>query len=100
MKEKEFLEIMSLVWKIQEQVGNSNDLPYIHAEFTNYSRTLTINVKLKGFVYDDGCVRPDDFYRIIIMDPQGYDKKDAESVLQYLGQLLSDLESGKYDREM
>lgn len=100
MREKEFLAIMSLVWKIQEQVDNSKDLPYIHAEFTNYSRTLTINVKLKGFVYDDGCVRPDDFYAIIMMDPKGYDKKAAENVLQYLSCLLSDLESGIYDREM
>lgn len=100
MREKEFLAIMSLVWKIQEQVGNSNDLPYIHAEFSNYSRILVIRVKLNGFVYDNGEVRPDDFSAIIHMSPQGYNKKAAESTLQYLSRLLSDLESGKYDREM
>lgn len=100
MREKEFLAIMSLVWKIQEQVGNSNDLPYIHAEFSNYSRILVIRVKLNGFVYDNGQVRPDDFSAIIHLSPKGYDKKAAEKALQYLSRLLSDLEGGKYDREM
>jgi len=49
VREKEFLAIMSLVWKIQEQVGNSNDLPYIHAEFSNYSRILVIRVNSDYF---------------------------------------------------